>query len=67
MQADAHGVRHVSFELGGKNPGIVFADCDLEAALEGIDRATFMNCGQICLGTERLTSSGRSTNASSKH
>ena len=54
MKAAAHGVRDVSFELGGKNPGIIFADCDLEATLEGIGRATFMNCGQICLGTERL-------------
>jgi aminomuconate-semialdehyde/2-hydroxymuconate-6-semialdehyde dehydrogenase len=54
MKAAAHGVRDVSFELGGKNPGIIFADCDLEATLEGIGRATFMNCGQVCLGTERL-------------
>ena len=35
MQAAAAGVRDVSFELGGKNPGIVFADADFDAALEG--------------------------------
>ena len=54
MKAAANGVRPVSFELGGKNPGIVFADCDFEAAVAGISRATFLNCGQICLGTERV-------------
>jgi aminomuconate-semialdehyde/2-hydroxymuconate-6-semialdehyde dehydrogenase len=47
-------VRPVSFELGGKNAGIVFADCDFDAAIEGIGRAVFANCGQVCLGTERL-------------
>ena len=54
MRNAAVGVRAVSFELGGKNAGVVFADCDFEQALEGIARATFANCGQVCLGTERV-------------
>ena len=54
MQAAAQGVRDVSFELRGKNAGIVFADADLETAIEGIGRAVFLNCGQVCLGTERV-------------
>jgi aminomuconate-semialdehyde/2-hydroxymuconate-6-semialdehyde dehydrogenase len=54
MKAAADGIRAVSLELGGKNPGIVFADCDLEAAVAGITRAAFLNTGQVCLGTERL-------------
>ena len=54
MAAAARGIRDVSFELGGKNAGIVFADADLDAAIEGIGRAAFLNCGQICLGTERV-------------
>src|SRR5450756_1338611 len=54
MKAAAEGIRPVSLELGGKNPGIVFADCDLDAAVAGITRAAFLNTGQICLGTERL-------------
>jgi len=54
MKAAATGVRPVSLELGGKNPGIVFGDCDFEAAVAGISRAAFMNCGQVCLGTERV-------------
>src|SRR5450759_4622665 len=44
----------VSFELGGKNAGVVFADCDFDAAVEGMGRAVFANCGQVCLGTERV-------------
>ena len=54
MRAAAKGVRDVSFELGGKNPGIVFADYDLELAVEGTLRSAFSNCGQQCLATERM-------------
>jgi aminomuconate-semialdehyde/2-hydroxymuconate-6-semialdehyde dehydrogenase len=54
MKTAAVGVRDVSFELGGKNPGVVFADCDLDKAIEGTLRSAFANCGQVCLGTERL-------------
>jgi len=54
MQAAAHGMRDVSFELGGKNAGIVFADCDFDAAVDGIFRSAFLNTGQVCLGTERV-------------
>jgi len=54
MKAAADGIRDVSFELGGKNAGIVFADCDFDAAVEGIFRSAFMNTGQVCLGTERV-------------
>jgi aminomuconate-semialdehyde/2-hydroxymuconate-6-semialdehyde dehydrogenase len=54
MKAAAEGTRAVSFELGGKNAGLVFADCDFDAAIDGIARAAFANCGQVCLGTERV-------------
>ena len=54
MKAAADGIRDVSFELGGKNAGIVFADCDFDAAVEGIFRSAFLNTGQVCLGTERV-------------
>lgn len=54
MRSAAGGIRDISFELGGKNAGIVFADADLEKAIEGIGRACFLNTGQVCLGTERL-------------
>ena len=54
MKAASEGMRDVSFELGGKNAGIVFADCDFDAAVEGIFRSCFLNTGQVCLGTERV-------------
>jgi aminomuconate-semialdehyde/2-hydroxymuconate-6-semialdehyde dehydrogenase len=54
MRAAADGVRPVSFELGGKNPAIVFADADLDSAIAALTRSVFQNTGQVCLGTERL-------------
>ena len=54
MKAAATGLRDVSFELGGKNAGVVFADCDMDKAIEGTMRSAFANCGQVCLGTERV-------------
>jgi aminomuconate-semialdehyde/2-hydroxymuconate-6-semialdehyde dehydrogenase len=54
MKAAAEGVRDVSFELGGKNAALVFADCDMDKAVEGTMRSVFANCGQVCLGTERV-------------
>jgi succinate-semialdehyde dehydrogenase/glutarate-semialdehyde dehydrogenase len=43
-----------SMELGGKNPMIVRADADLEAAATGAVQACFSNAGQICIGIERI-------------
>jgi aminomuconate-semialdehyde/2-hydroxymuconate-6-semialdehyde dehydrogenase len=54
MRAAATGVRPVSFEMGGKNSAIVFADANLDAAVAVLDRAAFSNSGQVCLGTERI-------------
>jgi aminomuconate-semialdehyde/2-hydroxymuconate-6-semialdehyde dehydrogenase len=54
MRAAAVGARPVSLEMGGKCPAIVFADCDFDAAIEGTIRSAFSNCGQMCLGTERV-------------
>ncbi|KJS45498.1 MAG: betaine-aldehyde dehydrogenase [Rhodospirillaceae bacterium BRH_c57] len=54
MKQAAVGVRDVSFELGGKNPALVFADADMDKAIEGTLRSVFANCGQVCLGTERV-------------
>jgi len=54
MKAAAAGARPVSLEMGGKNPAIVFADCDFAAAIDGTMRSCFANAGQVCLGTERV-------------
>ncbi|QKF78537.1 2-hydroxymuconic semialdehyde dehydrogenase [Arcobacter defluvii] len=54
MKACSVGVRDVSLELGGKNPAIIFADCDMQKAVHETTRSCFANSGQVCLGTERV-------------
>ncbi len=54
MKACANGVKDVSLELGGKNPAIIFADCDMDKAIFETARSVFANSGQVCLGTERV-------------
>ncbi len=54
MKTVAASVKPVSFELGGKNAAIVFADCDFEEAVDGISEAAFLNTGQVCLCAERV-------------
>jgi aminomuconate-semialdehyde/2-hydroxymuconate-6-semialdehyde dehydrogenase len=54
MRTVAAGVKPVSFELGGKNAAIVFADCDFEETVNGIGEAVFLNTGQVCLCAERV-------------
>ena len=46
--------KKVSLELGGKNPNIIFADADLEAAITGSVRSSFANQGQVCLCGSRV-------------
>ena len=46
--------KKLSLELGGKNPNIIFADCDYEAMLETTVRSSFANQGQICLCGSRI-------------
>jgi aminomuconate-semialdehyde/2-hydroxymuconate-6-semialdehyde dehydrogenase len=46
--------KKLSLELGGKNPNIIFADCDLERAISISARASFANQGQICLCGSRI-------------
>jgi succinate-semialdehyde dehydrogenase / glutarate-semialdehyde dehydrogenase len=54
--AAAAGERLIStsLELGGKNPMIVRADADLEAAVNGAVQACFASAGQMCIGIERI-------------
>ena len=54
MRACAPNVRPVSFELGGKNAAVVFADCDFAATVDGLAEAVFLNTGQVCLCAERV-------------
>jgi aminomuconate-semialdehyde/2-hydroxymuconate-6-semialdehyde dehydrogenase len=54
MKSAADSVKALSFELGGKNASLVFADADFEAAVAGTLRSVFSNCGQVCLCSERV-------------
>jgi len=53
----------VSLELGGKSPIVVFADADLEQAVDCIIGGIFYNCGQMCSATSRLLLEKRAANA----
>jgi aminomuconate-semialdehyde/2-hydroxymuconate-6-semialdehyde dehydrogenase len=46
--------KKLSLELGGKNPNIIFADCDFKKALSTTLRSSFANQGQICLCGSRI-------------
>lgn len=46
--------KKASLELGGKNPVIVFDDCDFDKMLSGVVRSSFANQGQICLCGSRI-------------
>ena len=54
MKTVAASLKPVSFELGGKNAAVVFADCDFEDAVSGVAESAFLNTGQVCLCTERV-------------
>ncbi len=55
MEAAAKSnLKRVSLELGGKSPNVVFADADLDAAVEGAYFGLFFNQGQCCCAGSRL-------------
>ncbi|WP_217239537.1 aldehyde dehydrogenase family protein [Streptomyces sp. AC555_RSS877] len=54
MVAAAATVKKVALELGGKNPNIVFADADFEAAVDMALTAVFLHSGQVCSAGARL-------------
>jgi betaine-aldehyde dehydrogenase len=54
MASAAETVKKVALELGGKNPNIVFADADLEVALDFALTAVFLHSGQVCSAGARL-------------
>ncbi|MEE8170978.1 MAG: aldehyde dehydrogenase family protein, partial [Phycisphaerae bacterium] len=47
-------LKRITLELGGKSPNIVFADADMDAAIEGAHFALFFNQGQCCCAGSRL-------------
>ncbi|GBL54937.1 betaine-aldehyde dehydrogenase [Pseudomonas citronellolis] len=54
MQAAARDIKNISLELGGKSPFVIFADSDIEAAVEWILFGIFWNQGEVCSATSRV-------------
>ena len=54
IAASAGNIKKLSLELGGKSPSVVFADCDLEAAVDGVIKAATINMGECCIAGSRL-------------
>jgi phenylacetaldehyde dehydrogenase len=54
LRAAEGNLKKVTLELGGKAPNIVFADADLNQAIEGAANAIFFNQGQVCCAGSRL-------------
>ncbi|HWL99828.1 MAG TPA: aldehyde dehydrogenase [Nocardioidaceae bacterium] len=53
-EAAARDLKHVTLELGGKSPNVVFADADLDAAVNGVVSGIFAATGQTCIAGSRL-------------
>ena len=54
VQAAAGNLKKVSLELGGKSPNVVYADADMDSAIQGAANGIFFNHGQCCNAGSRL-------------
>jgi len=54
MQAASRNLKRVSLELGGKSPNIIFADSDIDSAVNGAMTGIFFNQGEVCCAGSRL-------------
>jgi aldehyde dehydrogenase (NAD+) len=54
QRSAAETMKRLTFELGGKSPNVIFADADLDAAVEGAHMALYFNQGQCCCAGSRL-------------
>ncbi|NBF41668.1 MAG: betaine-aldehyde dehydrogenase [Spirochaetes bacterium] len=54
MTAATGNVKKIAFELGGKNPNIIFADTDFELAVDYVLNGIFFHAGQVCSAGSRL-------------
>ncbi|UJL45599.1 aldehyde dehydrogenase [Virgibacillus sp. NKC19-16] len=54
MKAAAPTLKKLSFELGGKNPNVIFADADMEDMIDTTVRSSFINQGEVCLCGSRI-------------
>ncbi|HEY3789137.1 MAG TPA: aldehyde dehydrogenase family protein, partial [Urbifossiella sp.] len=54
QKSAADTLKRCTFELGGKSPNVIFADCDLDKAVEGAHHAIYFHGGQCCTAGSRL-------------
>jgi aminomuconate-semialdehyde/2-hydroxymuconate-6-semialdehyde dehydrogenase len=54
MKAGADSLKKLSYELGGKNPNIIFADADMDEVVETTIKSSFINQGEVCLCGSRI-------------
>ncbi|WP_102271741.1 aldehyde dehydrogenase [Cytobacillus massiliigabonensis] len=54
MKSAADSLKKLSYELGGKNPNIIFADSDLDEVIETTLKSSFINQGEVCLCGSRI-------------
>ena len=54
MRGSADTLKHITLELGGKSPNIVFPDADLDAAVRGATTGIFYGKGEVCAAGSRL-------------
>src|SRR5436309_7099527 len=54
MRGSAETLKHITLELGGKSPNIVFPDADIEAAVRGATTGIFYGKGEVCAAGSRL-------------
>ena len=54
MKAAADSLKKLSYELGGKNPNIIFADSNLDEVIETTVKSSFINQGEVCLCGSRI-------------
>ena len=50
----SHSLKKISLEMGGKNPVIIFDDCDYNTMIDSLMKSSFLNQGQICLAGSRI-------------
>lgn len=54
MKSAADSLKKLSYELGGKNPNIIFADSNLDEVIETTIKSSFINQGEVCLCGSRI-------------
>jgi len=54
MESCAKSMKRITLELGGKSPLIVFADCDMDKAVNSAHVGLFLNQGQCCIASSRI-------------